>query len=314
MDNGPVAKSIVFKRVMAYLNVEIMTHLPDGKDGRRKTARSKGKVERPFRTIKESLESIYHLHPPKNLAEANEWLRHYLQRYNQGQHRYEDHSRLEDWKTKLPSEGFRAMCDWERFSSLAREPETRKVGSDACVSVNGIKYQLSNELAGFVVTLLWGIFDNELRVEYESKHYGPFYPADGPIPFGQYRPFKKSSREKHADKIENLAKAISIPRSALSSNDNSITGQLLNSVGLVEEKQVSVPFTCPSPFDQTTFKDTTEAKTAISHWLGYPLGRLLPEQIAKINAIINESLDKKVVMVQVKQMFEIRLIATSGER
>jgi hypothetical protein len=44
-DNGPVVKSNIFKRVMAYLNIEVLTHLPDGKDGRRKTARSKGKVE-----------------------------------------------------------------------------------------------------------------------------------------------------------------------------------------------------------------------------------------------------------------------------
>jgi hypothetical protein len=312
LDNGPVAKSAVFKRVMAYLNIEILTHIPDGKDGRRKTARSKGKVERPFRTIKESLETLYHLHQPKSLAEANTWLQNYLKRYNQEKHRYEDHSRIEDWKHNLPSEGFRAMCDWERFSSLAREPETRKVGSDACVTVNGTRYQLSNELAGFNVTLLWGIFDNELRVEYDGKHYGPFYPADGPIPFGQYRPFKKSNREKYADRIEGLAKIISIPRIALGSNDNSITEQLLNASGLVEDKQPSIPFTMQSPFEQTTFKNAVEAKVAISRWLGYPLGRLLPEQLAQIDSIISESLDKQVVMAQVKQMFEIKLITTMG--
>lgn len=81
-DNGSVAKSNIFKRVMAHLNIEVLTHLPDGKDGRRKTARSKGKVERSFRSSKESLETLYHLHPPQNLSEANEWLCHYLERYN----------------------------------------------------------------------------------------------------------------------------------------------------------------------------------------------------------------------------------------
>lgn len=203
-DNGPVVKSNVFKRVMAYLNIEVRTHLPAGRDGRRSTARSKGKVERPFRTVKESLESLYYIHSPQTLLEANEWLLCYLQRYNQEKHRHEDHSRLEDCKRNLPAEGFREMCNWERFSALAREPETRKVGNDACVTINGIKYQLSNELDGFIVTLLRGIFDNELHVEYEGKKHGPFYPANGPIPFGQYRPFKKSHREKHADRIESL--------------------------------------------------------------------------------------------------------------
>jgi hypothetical protein len=52
-DNGPVARSQVFQRVMRYLGVEVLTHIPAGKDGRRTTARSKGKVERPFRTVKE---------------------------------------------------------------------------------------------------------------------------------------------------------------------------------------------------------------------------------------------------------------------
>ena len=52
LDNGPVAKSAVFKRVMENLGVEVMTHMPAGSDGRRTTARAKGKVERPFRTVK----------------------------------------------------------------------------------------------------------------------------------------------------------------------------------------------------------------------------------------------------------------------
>jgi hypothetical protein len=44
MDNGPIARSQVFQRVMELLGVQIRTHLPKGKDGRRTTARSKGKV------------------------------------------------------------------------------------------------------------------------------------------------------------------------------------------------------------------------------------------------------------------------------
>lgn len=304
-DNGPTAKSTVFKRVMAYLGVEVITHLPDGKDGRRKTARSKGKVERPFYTVKTSLEPLYHLHPPQNLTEANEWLRNYLQSYNQEKHRYENHSRLDDWKEHLPKEGFRAMCDWGRFSTLAREPETRAVGQDACVTINGVKYQLSNELAGLSVTLLWGIFDNELRIEHEGKHYGPFYPFAGPIPFGQYRSFKKTHREKCADKIDCLAKGLSVPRAALNNSDPLAQKMLIT---LSEKEQPSIPFTLPNPFEQTRFNDPIEAKTAISRWLGYPLGKLLPEQLTKINGVVEETLDKQVVMAQIKQLFTIRIV------
>ena len=64
MDNGPIARSRVFHQVMKYLGVEVRTHLPQGKDGRRVTARSKGKVERPFRTVKEMHETLYHFHEP----------------------------------------------------------------------------------------------------------------------------------------------------------------------------------------------------------------------------------------------------------
>lgn len=307
-DNGPVSKSIIFKRVMAYLDIEILKHLPAGKDGRRKTARSKGKVERVFRTVKESLECLYHLHPPKDLAEANEWLRNYLERYNQKKHRSEQHSRIEDWKLNLPKEGFRAMCDWERFSAMAREPEVRKVSSDACVNVNGVKYQLLPDFAGVSVTLLLGIFDNELRVEHEGKNYGPFYPANEPIPFGKYRAFKKTVKEKRADKIGALAKSISVPRDILDGSNPTATEELLNTSGLVETWIPSQPFTAQNPLVQTRFRNAIEAKTAISRWLGYPLGRLLPEQIGAIDDILSESLDKQVVMAQIKQLFTVKLV------
>ena len=49
MDNGPISKSQLFRRVMDYLDIEIRLHMPQGSDGRRTTARAKGKVERPFK-------------------------------------------------------------------------------------------------------------------------------------------------------------------------------------------------------------------------------------------------------------------------
>lgn len=121
-DNGPVAKSRVFQQVMRYLNIEVQTHLPAGKDGRRVTARSKGKVERPFRTVKEMHETLYHFHQPATEEEANAWLLNFLVRYNDMHHRSEPHSRMEDWLQNLPPAGVRAMCSWERFCTFAREP------------------------------------------------------------------------------------------------------------------------------------------------------------------------------------------------
>ena len=87
LDNGPVAKSRVFQTVMLALGIAWQTHVPAGKDGTRVTARAKGKVERPFRTVKEAHETLYHFHKPETEVQANEWLLRYLLRYNEQQHR-----------------------------------------------------------------------------------------------------------------------------------------------------------------------------------------------------------------------------------
>jgi hypothetical protein len=158
MDGGPIARSQVFQQVMRYLGVEIRTHMPKGSDGRRTTARAKGKVERPFRTVKELHETLYHFHQPESEPEANAWLFNYLLRYNDRPHRSEAHSRLEDWVQNLPPSGIRTMCSWERFCTFAREPERRKVGIDARLAVDGVLYQVDPELAGETVVLWWGLF------------------------------------------------------------------------------------------------------------------------------------------------------------
>jgi hypothetical protein len=62
LDNGPVAKSTVFKRVMESLGVEILAHMPAGSDGRRTTARNGGRQRRldePSWTTPEALAATY---------------------------------------------------------------------------------------------------------------------------------------------------------------------------------------------------------------------------------------------------------------
>ena len=204
MDNGPIAKSHVFRRVMKYLGVQIRTHMPKGKDGRRTTSRSKGKVERPFRTIKEMHETLYHFNKPKDITQANKWLFYQVLLYNQKDHRSEPHSRIEDWQRNIPPAGIRKMCVWERFCTFAREPERRKVGPDARVTVSGTAYEVAHELADHKVVLWWGLFDQELYVEFEDKRYGPYQPVTGPIPLHRFRSFKKTAAEKRADSIGGL--------------------------------------------------------------------------------------------------------------
>src|SRR5260221_12402740 len=81
LDHGPIARSHVFQQVVRYLDKDVRAHLPQGKDGRRVTARSKGKAERPFRTVKEMHETLYHFHEPRDEEEANAWLMNFLVDY-----------------------------------------------------------------------------------------------------------------------------------------------------------------------------------------------------------------------------------------
>ena len=225
--------------------------------------------------------------------------------YNQGKHRSENHSRYEHWKKNLPEEGYRAMCNWDHFSKLVREPETRKVENDGCISIDGTKYQLSSKFAGKIVTLLWGLIDKELFVSYDNQNHGPFYPTSGPIPFGNYYKFKKTSQERRINKIEHLSKVISISKESLKSENNH-TKELIDRANLNKYTEKFIPFEKPDPFENNRFRNIIEAKSTISSWIGYPLCRLDKEIIDKIDYIVSESLDKKFVMSEVKKLFKTK--------
>jgi hypothetical protein len=293
MDNGPISKSQLFRRVMDYLKIEPRVHMPQGKDGRRTTARSKGKVERPFRTVKEVHETLYHFHQPKNVQEANEWLMNYLLRYNDNKHRSEPHSRMEDWVENVPPGGIQKVCSWERFCTFAREPEQRKVGPDARISVNGTAYEVNHELADQDVTLWWGLFDNNLYVELGDQKFGPYSPVSGPIPLHRYRSFKKTAAEKRADLIEKLAQELHLPKEALN-NEPQIPKMLLNKELPLSE------FHDPDPFHEIYFPSALEAKKAISSSIGLPLAKLTDKDREIIDSILDKTMEKTKVLSRVK--------------
>jgi hypothetical protein len=295
-DNGPVTRSRVFQNVMACLGVRIMTHIPAGKDGKRVTARSKGKVERPFRTIKELHETLYHFHEPENEAEANLWLRRYLIRYNAQGHRSEPHSRVEDWIRNLPEAGFRGMCTWDRFCAFAREPERRRVGIDTRVTVDGITYEVDAGLAGEEVVLWWGLFDQELYVEHGDKRFGPFSPSGGPIPLHKYRKFQKSKAEERADRVAELAERIGLPRAALDG------GELPSPPATTLPARVA--FADPDPFQTLTYPTIIAAKLAIADEIGMALAKVTADDRAFIDALVSETLSKDAVLSKVRARFK----------
>jgi len=247
-------------------------------------------VERPFRTVKEAHETLYHFHKPETDTEANRWLHKYLLHYNDLPHRTESHSRLEDWLQRLPTTGIQKMCDWERFCTFAREPERRKVNSTARVSIEGVAYEVDPDLAGETVILWWGLLNNELYVEKDDRRYGPFHPVEGPIPLHRYRKFKKTRTEERADRIAALAKQLHLPRAALEGNTD--LPFLASSPHQVPEMN-STPFRDPDPFQEFTYPTVLLAKRAIFDALGQPLARLSVEQRAFIDGLLSETLQKK---------------------
>jgi hypothetical protein len=188
------------------------------------------------------------------------------------------------------------MCTWERFCTFARSPERRKVGIDARVTVEGVAYEVEPDLAGETVVLWWGLFDNELYVEHGERRYGPFLPVDGPIPLHRYRSFKKTRTQKRAERIESLAKKLSLP--------NSVVGQDNEPDFDSNLTQFKVqPFVEPNPFQEVTFSTVIAAKLAIADYLARPLAKLTKEQMAYIDAVLSSTLNKQEVMKQIRDFF-----------
>jgi len=189
------------------------------------------------------------------------------------------------------------MCSWERLCTFAREPERRKVGIDARVSVAGVRYDVDPDLAGETVIVWFGLYDDQLYVEQGERRYGPYAPSAGPIPLHRYRRFKKTRSEQQADRIEGLAAQVSLPRAALRDYPTL-------SAPLSPGELVSQPFADPDPFHELTFPSALAAKRAIADHLGLPLAKLSPAQLDALNALLRMTLAKPTVWEHVRQHLE----------
>ena len=179
------------------------------------------------------------------------------------------------------------MCSWERFCAFAREPERRKVGGDARITVEGVVYEVDPELAGETVVLWWGLFDRDLFVEHGERRFGPYRPSGGPIPLHRYRKHKRTARDERADRIAALATKLAVPRAALAGHP-----ELEAAAEARPAPPPSRPFVDPDPFRELVYPSAIEAKRAIADLLGVPLGRLAAEERAAIDAILGETLER----------------------
>jgi hypothetical protein len=218
--------------------------------------------------------------------------------YNNGDHRAGPHSRVEDWLKNLPPNGVRAMCSWERFCAFAREPERRAVAGDATVSVEGAAYEVEPELAGETVTLWWGLFDQELYVEFEGKRFGPYQPSRGAVPLYRYRKYQKSRAEERLDKVVKLADQLGLPRAAVTGGDRPLPSLAPGAASMPVPR---TPF--PEPVVEVAFPTPLAARLAISVQLARPLGSLPEPDRLFIDALLAETLDRDAVAARVREHF-----------
>jgi hypothetical protein len=165
-----------------------------------------------------------------------------------------------------------------------------------------VAYEVDPDLAGETVVLWWGLFDNELYVEKEGTRYGPYLPVNGPIPLHRYRKFKKSKSQQRADRIEALSKRLVLPQTAWSRNQ-----ELQFFAAPQNESELAVvPFQDPDPFQEFTYPTVLTAKRAIADYLALPLARLSESERAFIDRLLEETLNKKVILEKVRHYFKER--------
>jgi hypothetical protein len=193
------------------------------------------------------------------------------------------------------------MCSWERFCAFARGPERRQVGGDARISVDGTLYEVDADLAGETVHLWWGLFDQDLYIEFGDERYGPYHPVGGPIPLHHYRQHRKGPREQDADRVALLARAMQVSKAVWEGYP-----------ALAPEPAPALPrraFVDPDPFREFTVSNRITAKLAIAQALGMPLARLSEEEHGFIDVVVAETLERRTVMERVMA----RLRPTKGK-
>ncbi len=72
-------------------------------------------------------------------------------------------------------------------------------------------------------------------------------------------------------------------------------------------------FTDPDPFNQLTYPSALAAKRAISEFLGLPLAKLPADQLARINALVESTLNKQEVLAGIRGCVEPDELSTENQ-
>ncbi len=163
-------------------------------------------------------------------------------------------------------------------------------------------YEVDPQLAGEVVLLLWGLFDDALYVEYEGERSGPYAPVAGPIPLHRYRAFKRGKREERADRIRHTADQLTLPLAALAGDDLQLQPPTV--------PPTSLPPRPMQPFDTDAleyhFPTTVAAKLAIAQELGLPLSKLAPDDRTCIDHVLEDTRMRRLVLGRIRDYFRAK--------
>jgi hypothetical protein len=200
---------------------------------------------------------------------------------------------LEDWLANITKDGVRDMCCWEQYCRFAREPESRKVGINARVTIDGTVWEVDPDMAGETIILLWGLFDEEMYGEFASETWGPYYP-----PLHRYRTFRRGKAAERADSIHALARQLNIPISALSSRDLRVVNA---------DTQQCIDELPHQPFDTQKFEyhfpGVIVVKLTIADFLATPPARKSDEDRSFIDSILSETLNRSAVLAASETIF-----------
>ncbi len=146
----------------------------------------------------------------------------------------------------------------------------------------------------------WGRFFQELWVEHGEERYGPYDPVGEPVPLHRYRKHRKSRREVRADRVDDLATRIGIPRSVLSGEADVVVTvlPLTNSPAMLSHS-----FVDPDRFAELTFAIPLKARMAIADELRLPLGSLGEDHRSFIDALLACTLSRSEVMGKIRRRF-----------
>ncbi len=226
VDNDAVVKSVRFGRIMRMFSppVEIRKALPYiGK-------RSKGKVERVIRTIKEDFEAVHsaaevpHLaqvidqshHKPtrwRSLEEANEHLVAWLLEYNNRAHSTTGVAPFRRWMAGATAENLRVVSEDILNGYLRMDSREASIQRDLCVSINRVRYALPHSepfvsMVGRKITIWWSpTYADAVFADVEGSSY-EIHPVGQPLEVGEFKAIPYATREKM--KLE-VAKAPDVP-------------------------------------------------------------------------------------------------------